>query len=109
MTRRVVRTSPDCEAAISARFPAERSPEGAPGVFDFLAGPYAAAHLAFERGFDELPIAAGEAVRFVITAPTEAFAPMVFYGVLVDGGAVEIAGFDVDDDYWDMVGDDPSG
>ncbi|MFA5885460.1 MAG: hypothetical protein WDA60_16535 [Acidimicrobiia bacterium] len=34
------------------------------------------------------------------------FPPMVFFGVLLANASVEIAGFDVDDDYcWDDTGD----
>jgi hypothetical protein len=108
VTDRVVRVSPGVEATIAARFPTERSADGDPSVHDFLTGPYAAAHLAFERGFDRLHEAAGPAVRFVITAPTPAFPPMVFCGVLLHDDSVEVAGFEIDDDYWDMVGDDPT-
>ena len=107
MTTRRVRVSVACEQAIAERFPTQRTADGVPGVLDFMVGPYAAAHFAFERGWDELPEAAGPAVRFAITTPTPVFGPVVFFAVLLSDGSVEIAGFDHDDDYWERIGHDP--
>jgi hypothetical protein len=35
------------------------------------------------------------------------FGPFVFIGVLVAPGAVEIADFEEDPDYWDLTNEDP--
>ena len=59
----------------------------------------------FER-FDELPEAAGPSVRQChVLVP--GFTPIVVIGVLAAPDTVEIAGFDDDPDYWDMVENDP--
>ncbi len=36
------------------------------------------------------------------------FGAVVFAGVLLEPGLVEIADFGVDPDYWDMIEDDPN-
>lgn len=36
------------------------------------------------------------------------FGSLVFAGVLVEPGVVEIADYEADPDYWDMIEDDPN-
>jgi hypothetical protein len=87
------------------RFGESRSVAGAPSEYDFVAGPLAAAVFAF-RDFDNLPFDVSPAVRtYTIVDPF--FGPVVFVGVLVAGGVVEIGGFDDDPDYWSTIGDEP--
>lgn len=83
----------------------ERTAAGRPSEYDFASGPLAAAATRF-TDFDSLPEVAGAAVRSVhLLDPV--FGPVVFVGVLVEPGVVEIAGFTVDPDYWRQIDDDP--
>lgn len=67
----------------------ERSAMGESSEFDFFSSPLAAALAAF-GSFDEQPEAAGPSVRSAhIIDPV--FGPVVFIGVLVGDGRVEIA------------------
>jgi hypothetical protein len=92
---------------VDQRYGVERSSEGTPSPTDFEQGPLAAARLQFEH-FDTLPEAVGPAVRQChVLVP--GFTPIVFIGVLVEPDLVEIAGFDDDPDYWDMIENDPHG
>lgn len=102
----VVQWSEALTAAIAARYEWERTPEGAPAGDDFVNGPLAVATVAF-RQFDALPPETGPSVRSYHTFHPF-FGPVVFFGVLVDERTVEVAAFDVDDDYWHTIGDDPS-
>ena len=87
------------------RFGHSRSSTGSPSEFDFVAGPLAAAVFAF-RGFDELSFDVVPAVRtYIVVDP--AFGAIVFAGVLVADGVVEIADFRDDPDYWDLIRDEP--
>jgi hypothetical protein len=72
----------------------------------FMAGPVRAARLLFEAQWDQLPPEAGDAVRVAHTF-SQTLGPVVFYGVLVGPRTVEIAGFDIDLDYWDVIAGDP--
>lgn len=90
---------------VAERYGRGRSPAGRADENDFLNGPLAAATLAF-RDFDRLPHAAGPAVRSVhVLDPI--FGVVVFVGVLVGPGLVEIADFEDDPDYWSEVAADP--
>jgi hypothetical protein len=82
---------------------AERYP-GEPSELDFWAGPLAGALLAFRR-FDDLPYPDVPAVRIYLSVDP-AFGALVFTGVSLGPGRVEIAAFDEDPDYRDLVGDD---
>ena len=82
------------------RYGDRRTGTGRPSEYDFVAGPLAAAVLEF-RYFDELPEAAGPAVRsLIITDPL--FGALVFFGVLTGSRRVEIADFEDDPDYWPL-------
>ncbi len=93
-------------AAIADRFGPERTAPGGLSESDFVAGPLAVALVAFRR-FDELPEEAGPAVRSYHTVDPM-FGAVVFVGVLVAERHVEIASYDIDPDYWDMVRGDPT-
>lgn len=100
-----VQVGPVAREAIDHRYGPERTAGGSPSRADFEHGPLAAAILQFER-FDLLPEAVGGSVRQChVLIP--AFTPIVFIGVLVGPDLVEIAGFDDDPDYWDLVENDP--
>lgn len=83
------------------RYGEERSARGEPSEYEFVSGPLAAAAIEFAH-FDELPPVAGPAVRTLIIADPF-FGALVFFGVLVGPGQVEIADFEDDPDYWSMV------
>ena len=91
-------------AAKSADVAGNRA-SGQPDEYDFIAGPLAAAVVAF-GSFDELPEAVGPSVRSVIIIDAF-FGALVFTGVLIAEGVVEVAGFEIDPDYWQFVADDP--
>jgi hypothetical protein len=82
-----------------------RSASGTPSEFDFVASALRSACIAFER-FDELPEAAGPAVRVALILD-RSFGAVSFTGVLLGERTVEIADFVVDLDYWTIVDDNP--
>jgi hypothetical protein len=82
----------------AATFGPERTAGGKPSEYDFFGGPMAAAVSLF-AAFDDLPEAAGPAVRSATTVDP-IFGVVVFIGVHVEGGRVEIADFAFDPDYW---------
>lgn len=86
-------------------FGPERSTVGSPSEYDFVCGPLAAAVARF-RAFDTLPEEAGPSIRSVHVVDP-AFGALVFVGVLVGQAKVEIADFDVDPGYWELVESDP--
>jgi hypothetical protein len=69
--------------------------------------PLQAARDLFGAAFESLPEAEpGTGIRYWITV--DAFFPaLLFFGVLLATGEVEIISVTVDDDYWNTVGDDP--
>jgi len=90
---------------IDRRYGVDRGPAGRPSRRDFERGPLAAATLRFEQ-FDTLAEAVGPAIRQCHVLDP-GFAPIVFVGVLIEADLVEIASFDEDPDYWDLIEDDP--
>ena len=91
---------------VHRRFGGSRTGEGSPSEFDFVSGPLAAAVFAF-RDFGNMVFDLGPAVRsYTVVDPI--FGPVVFVAVLLHEGAVEIADFSDDPDYWGMIQDDPS-
>lgn len=92
---------------ITSQFGPERTPEGHPSSYDFVAGPLAAAVQLFQD-FDSLPEAAGPAVRSAHMVDG-VLGVVVFIGIVLTAGRVEIVDVEVDLDYWDQVGDDPDG
>jgi len=104
MIRRV-----DIDAAVLEQaheeFGASRSPDGRPSELDFVSGPLAAAVIAF-RDFDDLAYDIVAAVR-THTVVDPFFGPVVFVGVLLTEGTVEIVEFAHDPDYWRLLGEMP--
>ncbi len=94
-------------AAIASRFGSQRSGDGGPSEWDFWSGPMAAAIIAF-RDFNSLRSTDHPRVR-ALHLVDPVFGPVVFVGVLLDADVVELAEFDDDPDYWDLIGDDPDG
>lgn len=84
----------------------ERSAGGRPSEWDFWSGPLAAALIGF-RDFENLLFDVRPEIRTLhIVDPV--FGALVFAGVLVEPGVIEIADYEVDPDYWDMIEDDPN-
>lgn len=92
-------------AEIAERWGPERSGSGRPSELDFWSGPLAAARLAF-TDFDSLSYDLIPEVRSLQVIDV-VFGPLLFTGVLVDRGLVELAGVTDDPDYWDLIEDDP--
>ena len=92
-------------AAIASRFGSQQVGDGSPSEWDFWGGPMAAAIIAF-RDFDSLRSTEHPRVR-TLHLVDPVFGPVVFVGVLLDANVVELAEFDDDPDYWDLIGEDP--
>jgi hypothetical protein len=99
-----VRISQFVASKVAARFGEERSAAGTPSEYDFFGGPIAAAGLAFSD-FTNLRSAAGPNVR-AVTVVDPVFGAIVFIGVRRRDDTVEIADFEADPDYWELVNDD---
>ncbi|MDZ7674542.1 MAG: hypothetical protein U5K30_05685 [Acidimicrobiales bacterium] len=91
---------------ITAEYGPERSLAGGPSEWDFWSGPLAAALVGF-RDFDGLRPTRHREIR-TLHLVDPVFGPVVFVGVRISPGVVEIADVESDPDYWDIVGDDPS-
>ena len=66
----------------------------------------------FARQFFELPIAMDDVpqIRAVMTLAVPYFPPLVIYGLHVTesgGDAIEMIDITVDEEYWQLIGDDP--
>lgn len=85
----------------------ERSATGQSSEFDFWAGngPLEAALIGF-RDFGNLPFDRHPEVRTLLIGD-KTLGPVLFVGVLIKPGLVEIADFEFDPDYWDLVSGDP--
>jgi hypothetical protein len=82
-------------------FTETRSEDGAGSEYDFVGGPLAAAVFAF-RDFDRLREGVVASVRtYTIVDPV--FGPVVFVGVFLVDGSVEIVDFESDPDYWASI------
>ena len=79
----------------------QRTGEGWPSEWDFWSGPLAAALVAF-RDFDTLRSDHHPAVRSL-----HVIGPVVFVGVMVEPGVVEVAAYERDPGYWDLIAEDP--
>lgn len=100
-----VRVGASLAAAIAREFGPERTAEGMPSEWDFWTGPLAAALVAF-RDFDTLRYERHPAVRSLhVVDPM--FGPVVFVGVRVEPGIVELAAYERDPGYWDLIAEDP--
>lgn len=76
-----------------------------PSKWDFWCGPLAAALIAF-RDFETLRHEGHPDVRSLhVVDPV--FGPVVFVGVRIEPGVVELAAYAYDPGYWDLIADDP--
>ncbi len=79
-------------------FSETRPDAGGGSEYDFFGGTLAAATFAF-RDFDSLRPGVVSSVRtYTIVDPV--FGPVVFVGILLTNGTVEIVDFESDPDYW---------
>lgn len=100
-----VRLSASLAERVTSRWGPDRSASGGGSEYDFWSGPIQAALVGF-RDFDALPVVDDPRVR-LLYIPDPVFGPVVFVGVRIADGIVEIADFADDPDYWEMLGDDP--
>ncbi len=107
---RPVRPSAEFLAKAQALFPPGGSTDGRASFELFERLILRAAELQFSRQFDDLPVPLPEvgAIRHVMTHAVPLFPALILYGILLDDGAVEILDVEVDDDYWDLIADDPN-
>ncbi len=101
-----VRVGEAAAEKITGAYGPQRSAAGRPSAWDFWSGPLAAALIGF-RDFENLLFSLHPEIRTLhIVDPV--FGSLVFAGVLVEPGLVEIADYEADPDYWDMIEDDPN-
>ncbi len=101
-----VRVGEAAAEKITAAYGPERSAARRPSEWDFWSGPLAAALIGF-RDFENLLFSLHPEIRTLhIVDPV--FGSLVFAGVLVEPGVVEIADYEVDPDYWAMIENDPN-
>jgi hypothetical protein len=95
--------------AARLRFPPGGSVDGTPRFEQFVDGPLAAVIEYFSRDFDGAPEAAA-GVKVYVTVGSF-FPAMLFYAMRISdhagGDHIEVVSFVPDDDYWDVIGDDP--
>ncbi|MGH9231177.1 MAG: hypothetical protein ACRD07_21025 [Acidimicrobiales bacterium] len=92
-------------ADIIGEFGPERTSKGSPSEWDFWAGPVAAALVAF-RDFDNLRHDRHPDVRSLhVVDPV--FGPVLFVGVRIEPDVVELAAYERDPGYWDLIAEDP--
>ena len=77
-----------------------------PSEWDFWSGPLAAALIGF-RDFDNLLFDHRPEIR-TLHHIDPVFGALVIAGVLIEPKVVEIADFDIDPDYWEMIANDPN-
>jgi len=106
---RPVQHSAEFLAKARTLFPPGGSAEGRASFELFERLILRAAELQFSRQFDDLPLALGEvpAIRFVMTHAVPYFPALVIYGILLSDGIVETIDLEVDEEYWDLIGNDP--
>jgi hypothetical protein len=105
--RRQVRRSQAFLEAANRLFPPGGSVDGRASFELFEVGPLAAIEELFARDFESQPEAVeGTAIRFAMTHGVPVFPPLVVYAVLVTDDVVELIDIIVDDDYFDLIGDD---
>jgi len=110
--RRSVRHSNEFLAKARSLFPPGGSTTGRASFEQFERLILRAAELQFSRQFDHLPVAIHEipSIRYVMTHAVPYFPPLIIYAVLMSDGAtgtIETIDLEVDEDYWDLIADDP--
>lgn len=82
------------------------SPDGRPSFELFAEGILRAVEELFSRDFEGQPEAfAG--IRFAMTHAVPVFPALVIYAALADDNTVELWSITVDEDYFDLLDDDP--
>ena len=90
-------------------YPPGGSPDGRPSFELFERLILRGVELQFSLQFDDLPVALQEvpSIRHVMTHAVPYFPALVIYGILLTDGAVELLDLEVDEDYWDLIANDP--
>lgn len=101
-----VRVSEFAATKMAGAYGPERSAAGRPSEWDFWSGPLAAALIGF-RDFENLLFDRHPQIR-TLHLVDPVFGAVVFVGVLLKPGVVEIADFEADPDYWEMIENDPN-
>lgn len=92
-----------------ALYPPGGSTDGRPSFELFERWPLRAVEELFSRKFEEQPEAVeGTGIRFAMTHGMPVFPAMVMYACMGTDGAVELLDVVVDDDYFDLIANDPS-
>jgi hypothetical protein len=92
-----------------ALYPPGGSTDGRPSFELFEQRPLRAVEEVFARRFDEQPEAVeGTGIRFAMTHGLPFFPALVIYACLGTDDAVELLDVVVDEDYFDLIGDDPA-
>jgi len=91
---------------IAAEYGPERTAAGRPSEWDFWSGPLAAALIGF-RDFESLRFDLHPELR-TLHVFDPMLGPVLFAGVLIEPGIVEIADFEIDPDYWQLIEDSPN-
>ena len=109
MSQREVRHSDQFLAKARTLFPPGGSVDGRASYELFERLVLRAVDLQFSRQFDDLPIALPDvpAIRHVMTHAVPFFPALVVYAILLSDGAIEVVDIDVDEEYWDLISDDP--
>ena len=109
MPQREVRRSTDFVAQAEELFPRAGSTEGRPSFELFESGPLRGAEAAFCMAFEEQreSIEGIGSIRYVLIAPTPFFRPLVISACLLHDGVVEVVSVIEDEEYWDLIADDP--
>ena len=107
--RRVHRSEQFTEQAHQL-FPPGGSAEGRPSFELFEHGPLRGAEVAFSRAFElqREPVEGVGSLRYVVIQPTSFFGPIVIYACLLRDQSVELVSVIEDEDYWEVIGHDPS-
>lgn len=109
MARRRVRRSAAFLEEAKRLFPVSGSATGRPSFKLFQDGPLRGAETAFALDFEAQAqhIEGIGSIRYVITAPTPFFSPLVISAMLRHDGDVEIVGVIEHPGYWDLIRGDP--
>lgn len=107
MARREVRRSNLFLEHAHELFPPGGSAEGSPSFELFESGPLRGVEELFSRALADQPEAAA-GIHFALLAPVPAFPAMVIYACLGTDGVVELLDIEIDHDYYDLIGDDPT-
>lgn len=109
MARRQVQRSDSFVAKAKGLFPPGGNPEGRASFELFERLVLRGVEEQFARQFDRLPVAVPEvpAIRHVMTHAVPYFPALIVYAVLLEREVVELVDLEVDEDYFDLIGDDP--